>query len=95
MSKPWNLTEAQIRRSRSPSLAESTQRQAELRQAADDATISRHKFTAANHLHRFPLDMAEITCPDCSQTSYPDDLGEALDWALGHQCAAPAGDSHA
>ena len=88
MTGPWNLTEAQRRQFREAH-AEATQRQEELRQAADDATIPRHKFTVANHLHRFPLDMAEITCPDCSATSYPDDLGEALDWALGHQCAGP------
>ena len=56
---------------------------------SQDEKIPRHKFTTAYHLHRFPLDMAEITCPDCSATSYPDDLGEALDWALGHQCAFP------
>lgn len=54
---------------------------------ADDETIPRHKFTAAYHLHRFPLDMAMITCPDCDGALYPSDLGEALDWALGHQCA--------
>lgn len=56
----------------------------------DDENIPRHPFTAAHHLHRFPLDvrllMAMITCPDCDGTLYPSDLGEALDWALGHNC---------
>jgi hypothetical protein len=101
VTEPWNLTEAQRRQFRE-ARAEATQRQNELRQAADDATIPRHEFTAAHELHLFPLDMCEIACPDCEQTSYPDDLGEAVDWALGHQCPASwgsvdgsAGDSHA
>ena len=34
----------------------------------------------------FPLDMAQVTCPDCRRDAYPDTLGEAIDWALSHQC---------
>ena len=59
----------------------------------DDEDIPRHEFTAEHELHLFPLDMAEITCPDCEATMYPDDLGEALDWALGHACVPVGGTS--
>ena len=34
----------------------------------------------------FPLDMAQITCPDCRRDAYPESLGEAVDWALSHRC---------
>ena len=52
----------------------------------DDETVPRQGFSVANELYLFPLDMCEITCPDCGRTSYPDDLGQAVDWALGHKC---------
>lgn len=54
--------------------------------ADDERAIPRHEFTAEHELNLFPLDMAEIRCPDCDQTAYPDNLGEAVDWALGHEC---------
>ena len=54
----------------------------------DDVTIPRHPFSAEHELNLFPLDMCEIRCPDCDRTACPDDLGEALDWALGHDCDA-------
>ena len=53
---------------------------------ADDTPIPRQDFTVEHELQLFPLDMCEITCPDCSRAYYPDSLGEALDWALGHKC---------
>jgi hypothetical protein len=57
----------------------------------EESDIPRHEFTAEHELHLFPIDMAEIACPDCEATYYPSDLGEALDWALGHACVgAPA-----
>lgn len=87
MSGPWNLTEAQRRQFREAhATAQEQQRAAELRAAADEATIPKHWFSLANDLQLFPLDMCEIRCPDCDRTAYPDDLGEALDWALGHAC---------
>jgi hypothetical protein len=55
----------------------------------EDAQIPRQEFTAQHELNLFPLDMCEITCPDCERTAYPSDLGEAVDWALGHQCLTP------
>lgn len=69
--------------------ASGARREQELRDAADDTTIPRHEFSVANELYLFPLDMCQITCPDCERTAYPDDLGEALDWALGHKCPGP------
>jgi len=67
-------------------------RRAELEAAADDVTIPRHEFSVEHELHLFLLDMCEIRCPDCDRTAYPDDLGSALDWALGHDCNPDAED---
>jgi hypothetical protein len=44
-------------------------------------------------VRRYPLDMAQIICPDCRRDAYPDSLGEALDWALGHKCDAETTDA--
>lgn len=37
-------------------------------------------------LRGWMLDMAMIKCPECEAEAYPDSLGEAIDWAAGHQC---------
>jgi hypothetical protein len=50
-----------------------------LRAASDPASV-------LPEVRRFLLDMAEIACPDCGSTSYPDDMGEAIDWAIAHRC---------
>jgi hypothetical protein len=54
----------------------------------DGSLIPVQQFTTDNELYLFLLDMCEITCPDCSAAYYPDSLGEAVDWALGHECDA-------
>jgi prevent-host-death family protein len=43
---------------------------------------------AVGNLARFPLDMAQIACPDCGSDAYPSDMGDALRWALTHECKA-------
>jgi hypothetical protein len=50
--------------------------------------VSEEWFRQISELKRFPLDMAQVKCPDCQADSYPDDLGEAVRWVLGHGCAA-------
>lgn len=54
--------------------------------------IPRHEFTEANKLHAFPFDeddMPRLYCADdCGAFCEPANLGEAVDWALGHKCAA-------
>jgi prevent-host-death family protein len=44
-----------------------------------------------SELGRFPLGMSQVTCPDCGQDIYPDNLGAALDWVLSHECLSPEG----
>lgn len=65
----------------------------------DMAPAPRHEFTEANNLHWFAFDgdwTARLDCPgECGAYCEPGDLGEAVDWALGHKCsdageAAPA-----
>ena len=41
---------------------------------------------AVKERRRFLLYVAEIICPRCGRDSFPDNLGEAIDWALGHEC---------
>jgi hypothetical protein len=65
---------------------------------SDETPIPRHEFTAANQLEAFAFgenDNAGLRCPDdCGAFCEPANLGEAVDWALGHKCepewAAPA-----
>jgi hypothetical protein len=45
---------------------------------------------ALSDVRKFPLDMAAVTCPYCTAQSYPDNLGEAIDWAVDHQCIKEA-----
>lgn len=56
----------------------------------DLTPLPRHEFTGANQLHLFPFDEDDtprLDCPDdCGAFCNPGDLGEALDWALGHKC---------
>jgi hypothetical protein len=64
----------------------------------DLTPVPRHEFTEANQLHLFPFDEDDtprLDCPDdCGAFCEPANLGEAVDWALGHKCedqdAAPA-----
>jgi hypothetical protein len=57
---------------------------------SDPAPIPRHEFTVANELHLFPFDEDDarrLDCPeDCGSFCEPANLGEAVDWALGHKC---------
>jgi len=58
---------------------------------SDETPLPRHEFTEANKLHAFPFDedaMARLDCPDdyCDAYCEPGNLGEAVDWALGHKC---------
>lgn len=57
---------------------------------SDETPIERNAFTAANRLHLFTFDpdeLSQLVCPDdCGSFCEPADLGEALDWALGHKC---------
>ena len=57
---------------------------------SDPAPIPRHEFTAANELHLFPFDeddLPRLDCPnDCGSFCEPANLGEMVDWALGHKC---------
>lgn len=60
--------------------------------SVEDLTpIPRHEFTEANSLHSFALDedtTVLLYCPDdCGASCIPANLGEAVDWALGHKCA--------
>jgi prevent-host-death family protein len=43
-------------------------------------------FERVSEMDRWPLDMAQIKCPRCDCDSYPDNMGQALTWALGHDC---------
>ena len=56
----------------------------------DLAPVPRHEFTTANDLHMFPFDedaLPQLDCPDdCGASCDPANLGEAVDWALGHKC---------
>ena len=58
---------------------------------SDETPIPRHEFTEANELHLFTFDEDDtprLDCPDdCGMFCNPADLGEAIDWALGHKCA--------
>jgi len=58
---------------------------------SDETPIPRHEFTEANSLHMFPfdeIDTPRLDCPDdCGAFCNPGDLGEAVDWALGHKCS--------
>jgi hypothetical protein len=53
--------------------------------AGRDAELHRRR-AELDAVRRFSLDMAQIICPRCQCDAYPDSLGEALDWALGHEC---------
>jgi hypothetical protein len=56
----------------------------------EDTPPPRHEFTEANELHLFTFDedlTAQMDCPGCGAFCVPAHLGEALDWALGHECA--------
>ena len=39
-------------------------------------------------LHAFDADEVggEFRCPDCPEFYEPQNLGDAVDWALGHKC---------
>ena len=89
MTSHWDLTPAQRLQVREAHAAAQQRAEDRRTEPDDDAKPLRHEFTAEHELHLFPLDMAEITCPDCEATMYPSDLGEALDWALGHDCPGP------
>jgi hypothetical protein len=55
----------------------------------DLTPLPRHEFTEANELHLFPFDdaaTARLDCQDCDAFCNPENLGEAVDWALGHKC---------
>ena len=55
----------------------------------DLTPVPRHEFTEANDLHLIPFDedaTARLDCPDCEAICNPGNLGEAVDWALGHKC---------
>lgn len=62
----------------------------------DETPIPRHEFTEANKLHWFAFDgdwTARLDCAyECGAYCEPGDLGEAVDWALGHKCAATGGE---
>jgi hypothetical protein len=57
---------------------------------SDPDPIPRHEFTVANDLHSFPFDednLPRLGCPDeCGRFCEPANLGEMVDWALGHKC---------
>ena len=59
---------------------------------SDETPIPRHEFTAANQLHLFVFDEdwgKRLDCPDdCGAFCEAANLGEAVDWALGHKCEA-------
>ena len=56
----------------------------------DLTPVPRHEFTEANDLHSFPFDedmTVWLDCPDeCGSSCEPANVGEAVDWALGHKC---------
>jgi hypothetical protein len=63
---------------------------------SDETPVPRHEFTGANSLHLFTFDedamSSRLDCPDdCGRFCEPANLGEALDWALGHKCREAAG----
>jgi hypothetical protein len=64
-------------------------------QVGDETPIPRHEFTEANGLHSFLFDEdfpPTLDCPDdCGSSCQPSNLGELVDWALGHKCAEAAG----
>ena len=57
---------------------------------SDETQVPRHEFTAANELHLFTFDedaLSRLDCPnECGTYCEPANLGEAVDWALGHKC---------
>jgi hypothetical protein len=54
--------------------------------------VVRHEFTEANDLRLFSFEedfTPHLDCPgDCGAYCEPADLGEAVDWALGHKCGS-------
>lgn len=50
--------------------------------------VSYDWYRRTGDVSRFPLDMAQIKCPDCEAGAYPDDMAEAVAWAMGHKCDA-------
>ncbi len=48
--------------------------------------------SSTNNLYLFAFGEDEsnrLDCPDCAAFCAPVNLGEAVDWALGHKCANP------
>jgi hypothetical protein len=58
----------------------------------DLTPVVRQKFSDANGLHLFSFEedfTPHLDCPDdCGAYCEPADLGEAVDWALGHKCGS-------
>ena len=55
-----------------------------------DQTRARETLVAV--ARNFPLDMAAVKCPQCKAEAYPDDVGEAVEWILNHQCGKGNGE---
>ena len=58
-----------------------------------ERVIPRHPFTTEQELHLFEFtDLDDLECPDCGEHSSPANLGNAVDWALGHKYVEEAAD---
>jgi hypothetical protein len=45
------------------------------------------EFSKARELYLFEAtDLDDYECPDCGAHFHPVNLGQAVDWALGHEC---------
>lgn len=61
---------------------------------SDPTPVPRQEFAETNHLYAFTFDedfRADLYCPDdCGAFCTAENLGEMVDWAVGHQCAEGA-----
>jgi len=49
-------------------------------------TIERQDFPQMHQLHYFLFEEGEFRCHFCFERFDPQNLGDAIDWALGHDC---------